>query len=103
MGLGDPLKVNVTAVSPGLDDLARSGTTFLAGEIVEAKKKTQNSQSENANVHEESLGIETLVELDNLDGLIEHGVDEEVACGVPVVEVDSESDGATSEGVSWDK
>ena len=30
VGLGDPLKVNVTAVRPGLDGLRGSGTSFLA-------------------------------------------------------------------------
>ena len=75
----------------------------LTGEIVEAKKKTQNSQTEDTDIHEECLCIESFVELDNLDGLVEHGVDEEVTGGVPVVEVDSETNGATSECVSGDE
>ena len=75
----------------------------LTGKMAEDKKKTQGSRSEDGKIHEEGLRVKSLVELDNLDGLIEHGVDEEVAGGVPVVEVYGEADGTTSEGVSRDE
>lgn len=75
----------------------------LTGKMAEDKKKTQGSRSEDGKIHEEGLRVKSLVKLDNLDGLIEHGVDEEVAGGVSVVEIYGEADGTTSEGVSRDE
>ena len=76
---------------------------LLTGEKIEDKKKTQDGESEDADIHKEGLGVETLIKLDNLDSLIEDGVDEEVAGGVSVVKVDGQTDGAAGEGVSGDE
>ena len=75
----------------------------LTGEKVEDKKKTQDGQSKDADIHEESLGVKTLIKLDNLDGLIEDRVNEEVASSISVVKVDGQSNGSASEGISGDE
>ena len=75
----------------------------LTSEIIEDKKKTENSETKDADIHEEGLSVESLIKLDNLNCFIEDWVNEEVASGVSVVEVDCETDGSTSEGISRDE
>ena len=72
----------------------------LTGKIAEDKKKTQGSKTEDGKIDEEGLCVKALVELDNLDSLVEHRVNEEVAGSISVVEINGETNGTTSEGVS---
>ena len=72
---------------------------FLTTKHREAQKKHQEGAGDDEDPHEEDLGVEALVELDDLDGLVEDGVEVEVALGVPVGQVDAEADGAAGEGV----
>ena len=55
----------------------------LTWEIVEKKKKQEDTGSADGHVHEEGLCVEALVELHDLDSLVEDGVDEHVAHGIP--------------------
>ena len=60
------------------------------------QKKQQDCHGHHRHVHEEHLGVKAItLELDDLDGLIEHGVKEEVALGVPIGQVDGQADRAT--------
>ena len=77
--------------------------TNLTGEKIEDKKKQEDSSTEDADVHEEGLGVEALIKLHDLDGLVEDRINEEVAGGVAVVEVDGQTDGTSGECVSWDE
>ena len=52
--------------------------------MVEEKKKREYTGSTHGDPHEEGLGIEPLVELNDLHRLVEHGVDEHVSGSVPV-------------------
>ena len=53
----------------------------------EAQKKHEECAGDDEDPHEEDLCVEALVELDDLHGLVEDGVEEEVALGVPVVDI----------------
>ena len=50
----------------------------------EAQKKHEQTSGDHEDPHEEHLRVEALVELDDLHGLVEDGVEVEVALGVPV-------------------
>ena len=77
--------------------------TSLTGEKIEDKKKQEDGGTEDADVHEEGLGVEALIKLHDLDGLVEDRINEEVAGSVAVVEVDGQTDGTSGECVSWDE
>ena len=49
-----------------------------------AQKKHEECNGDHEDPHEEHLRVEAFVELDDLHGLIEDGVEVEVALGVPV-------------------
>jgi hypothetical protein len=70
---------------------------------VVAEKKQQNYRAGHRHIEKEGLRVESLVKLHNLDGLVEDGIDEEVAGGVPVLEVDGETDGTAGECVGRDE
>ena len=53
----------------------------------EAQKKHEQRASGHEDPHEEHLRVEALVELDDLHSLVEHGVEVEVALGIPVMDV----------------
>ena len=57
-------------------------------EIVEDEKKQKNNNTTQGHIHEEGLGVESLVKLDNLHGLVEHGVNEGVAERISVKLID---------------
>ena len=74
-------------------------TEKLTSKHREAQKKHEEHSGYEEDPHEEDLGVEALVELDDLHGLVEDGVEVEVALCVPVGQVDAEPDGAAGEGV----
>ena len=59
----------------------------LTSQHREAQKKHEEGSGDHEHPHEEHLRVEALVELDDLHGLVEDGVEVEVALGVPAVDV----------------
>lgn len=79
---------------------------ILTCEIVVAEKKQKNNSSPQGDIHEKGLSIKSFIKLNNLNSLIEHGINEHVSEAVSVLQVDHKTDGATgkcvgrNEGVS---
>ena len=73
---------------------------FTWGELSD-KKKREDCDGDHEDVHEEDLGVEALVELHDLDGLIEHGVEEEVALQIPERKENVNTSEYSSENNAW--
>jgi len=101
--LGQPVVVYIPLVlCSHLYGLSGLGQAFLA-EVSESlldSNQYKDGHGNEEDIQEEGLAIQTLVRLDDADGLVEHSILEDVSLCVVIVEVDHKAEWASMEGLA---